>query len=93
MKLGTIFLVITEIWMLDSLFNSFLKNYLRIFCSSFPPRKITERSINNSWITPGIKISCRCKKCLYLLTRDSDDTNLKNCYKQYCKTLSKKVYV
>ena len=72
----------------DTLFNSILNNYLRIFCTSFPPQKITERSINNSWITPGLRISCRSKKCLYLLTRDSDDTNLKNDYKQHCKTLT-----
>ena len=70
----------------DSLLNSFLYNYLRIFYTSFPLRKITERRIKNSWITPGIRISCRYKKCLYLLTRDSDDVNLKNYYKQYCKT-------
>jgi hypothetical protein len=44
--------------------------------------------MNNSCITPGIRISCRHKKCLYLCTRDSDDTNLKNYYKQCCKTLT-----
>jgi hypothetical protein len=72
----------------DILFNSFLNNYLRIFYTSFPPRKITERSNNNSWVTPGIRISCRCKSYLYLLTRNSDDAILKNYYKQYCKTLT-----
>jgi len=63
---------------IESLFNLFLNNYLRIFYTSFPPQKITERSINNSWITPCIRISCRGKKCRYLLTRVSDDINLKN---------------
>jgi len=72
----------------DILFNLFLNNYLRIFYISFSPRKITERSNNNSWITPGIRIYCRSKRCLYLLTRDSDDVILKNYYKQYCKTLT-----
>ena len=72
----------------DSLFNSFLNNYLRIFYTSFLPQKITERRIKNSWITPGIRISFRRRKCLYLLRRDSDDVNLKNYYKQYCKTLA-----
>ena len=72
----------------DILFNSFLNNYLRIFYTSFPPHEITERSNNNSWITPGIRISCTCKRCLYLLTRDGDDVTLKNYYKQYCKTLT-----
>jgi hypothetical protein len=71
----------------DILFNSFLNNYLRIFYTSFLLRKITERSNNKSWITLGIKISCRCKICLYLHARDSDDVILKNYYKQYCKTL------
>ena len=65
----------------DTLFNS-------LFYTSFPPRKISERSNNNTWITPGIKTSCKCKRFLYLLTKNSDDINLKNCYKQYCKTLT-----
>jgi len=58
---------------IDVLFNLFLNNYLRIFYTSFPPRKISERSNNNSWLTPGIRIACRRKRCLYLLTKDSDD--------------------
>ena len=72
----------------EILFNSFLNNYLRIFHTNFPPHKIIERSNNNSWITPGIRISCRRKRCLYLRTRDSDYIILKNYYKQYCKTLT-----
>jgi hypothetical protein len=70
----------------DILFNSFLNNYLGIFYTNFPPHKIIERSNNNSWITPVVRISCRHKRCL--LTRDSDDVILKNDYKQYCKTLT-----
>jgi hypothetical protein len=83
----------------DSLFNSFLNNYLRIFYISFPPQKITDRCNKKSWITTGIKISCNYKRYLYLLSRDSNDTNLKEYYKQYCKILTnvikeaKKVYV
>jgi len=42
---------------IDILFNLFLNNYLRIFCASFPPHKIVERSNNNSWLIPGIRIS------------------------------------
>jgi len=71
----------------DILFNSFL-DYLSLFYTSFPPRKISERSNNNSWITPGIKTSCKRKRFLYLLTKNRDDINLKNYYKQYCKTLT-----
>jgi len=72
---------------IDILFNPFLNNCLRIFYTSFPPCQITERSNNNSWITPGVRISCRRKRRLYLITRDSDDVFLRNHYKQYCKTL------
>jgi hypothetical protein len=72
----------------DTLFNSFLNDYLRLFYTSFPPRKTSERSNNNSWITPSIRTSCKRKGSLYLLTNNSDDINLKNYYKQYCKTLT-----
>jgi hypothetical protein len=39
----------------DSLFNIFLNNYLRIAYTSFPLRKIIERSKSRQWIT-GLKI-------------------------------------
>ena len=52
----------------DSLFNIFLNNYLRIFYTTFPIRKTIENSNNNSWITAGIKVSCSFKKIfIYLL--------------------------
>jgi hypothetical protein len=72
----------------DSLINTFLNNYLRIFYTSFLLRKIIERGNNNYWITTGIRISCNHKKHLYLLSRDSNDINLEKHYKQYCKMLS-----
>jgi hypothetical protein len=50
--------------------------------------KVIERSNDNSWLTPGIRISCKCKRCLCLLTKDSDYIILKNYYNQYCKTLT-----
>jgi hypothetical protein len=62
----------------DSLFNTFRDNYLMIFYTSSPLQKIIERHDNKSCITVGIKISCNRKKELYLLSRDSSDTNLKN---------------
>jgi len=72
----------------DTLCHLFHNNYLRIFYTSFPSRKIIERSNNNSWLTPDIRISCKRKRCLYLLTKVSDDDILKKYYKQYCKTLT-----
>ena len=72
----------------DTLFNLFHNNYLRIFYASFSSHKIFERSNKNSWLTAGIRISCKCKICLYLFTKDSDDVILKNYYKPYCTTLT-----
>jgi len=46
----------------DSLFNSFHNTYLRIFYTSFPNKRITKKSTNHTWITTGIKISCKHKK-------------------------------
>jgi len=82
----------------DSLFSAFLNNYLRLFYTSFPLQKIIERHDNESWITACTKISCNHKRELYLLRGDSNDTNLNNYYKQYCKILtcyqrSKNVYI
>jgi hypothetical protein len=67
----------------------FLNNYLRIFYTSFPLKKVIERVNKNHWITPGLRISCNQKKYLYLLSRDSNDANMKKHYKQYCKILAR----
>jgi hypothetical protein len=70
----------------DSLFNIFLANYLRIVYTSFPLRKIIERGKSRHWITTGIKTSCNSKRQLYLLIKVSND-NLIKYYKQYCRIL------
>jgi hypothetical protein len=46
----------------DSLFHTFLNNYLRIVYTSFPIRKIFERVKNRQWITRGIQTSCNHKR-------------------------------
>jgi len=45
----------------NTMFNSFLNIYLRIFYSSFPLKKVISRNNkdNKKWITIGIKTSCR----------------------------------
>jgi hypothetical protein len=68
----------------DTLFNIFLNNYLRIVYTSFRFRKITERGKSRQWITRGIKTSCNHKRQFYLLSKDSNDINLIKYYKQYC---------
>jgi hypothetical protein len=71
----------------DSLFNIFLNNYLRIVCTSFPLRKMIERDKSKQLITMGIKTSCKRKR-QYLLSKDSSDISLIK-YKQYCKILAR----
>jgi hypothetical protein len=39
-------------------------------------------------MTTGIKTSCKHKRELYLISRDSHDPKLKCHYKPYCKVLS-----
>jgi hypothetical protein len=73
----------------DSLFNIFLNNYLRIVYTSFPHQKITERGKIRQWITLGIKTSWNHKRQLYLITKDSKNINLIKYYKQYSKILAR----
>jgi hypothetical protein len=48
-----------------TLFNMFLNNYLRLFYTSFPLKKVSERGNKNHLITPGIRISCEHKKNIF----------------------------
>jgi hypothetical protein len=70
------------------MFNQFLNIYLKIFNSSFPLKSSKNRNYNNNWITSGIKTSCKRKRELFLLTRNSNDSAMKQHYKEYCKTLA-----
>jgi potassium voltage-gated channel Eag-related subfamily H protein 8 len=72
----------------NTLLNSFLNNYLRIFYNHFHQCKITRRYNHTPWITPGIRTSCKHKRFLYLCTKSSIDISLKKYYKQYCKILA-----
>ena len=54
----------------------------------FYQKKLHSTHKYNPWITRGIKISCQNKRILYLNCRSSNDKNLKNRYKKYCRTLS-----
>ena len=72
-------------------FNNFLNSYLRIFYSSFTRKKVRYSSQTKAWLTKGIKISCRNKRKLFQIYRNSKDRNdsaIKNYYKRYCKILA-----
>jgi hypothetical protein len=49
----------------NQIFNSFLNIFLRIYYSSFPLIQAKSKMNQNSWITPGIITSCKCKRQLY----------------------------
>jgi hypothetical protein len=70
------------------MFNSFLNTYLRIIYSSFHLIRTKSINISNSWITVGIKSSCKHKRERLLLNRNSNNTALKQYYKIYCKILT-----
>jgi len=72
----------------NSIYNSFLNTYWRMFYSSFPLRQIISKTNSNAWITTGIRTSCKLKRDLYLLCKNSYNSRLKNLYKLYCKILS-----
>jgi hypothetical protein len=72
----------------DTIFNSFLNMYLRIYNHAFPLKKCQYNSNNKPWITPGIKISSQRKRELYLLYRSTKDSKLENYYNRYCRILS-----
>ena len=71
------------------MFNFFLNTYLRIFYSCFPLMKIKNNSNTISWMTLGIKTSCKRKRELFLLNRNSNNPALKKYYKNYCRILAK----
>jgi hypothetical protein len=66
-----------------------LNIYLKIFYSCFPLIKIKTISNNTSWITLGIKTSCKRNRELFLLSRNSNNPALNKYYKTYCRILTK----
>jgi hypothetical protein len=44
---------------------------------------------SNQWIAKGVRISCRHKKFLYLMSRSSTDPRLKEYHARYCTLLRK----
>jgi ribosomal protein L33 len=74
----------------NSSFNKFLGIYLNIFEASFPIVYFNKHN-DNAWITKGIRISCKKKRSLYLLSRNSNNLEIKIHYKQYCSILRKTI--
>jgi len=75
---------------INKMFNSFLDSYLKIFYSSFPLKKvhIAKEIKNKNCITLGILNTCKHKTELFIACRKSNNLDLINHYKRYCKVLS-----
>jgi hypothetical protein len=75
---------------INNKYNSFLytRTFINIFEASFPIKYVSIGKIKNDWITQGIKISCKCKRNLYIYSRNSNDPNARAFYIKYCKILN-----
>jgi exonuclease III len=69
-------------------FNYFLNILLNHFYASFPLKK-TQANKQKSWITAGIKTSCRNKRLLYAEVKKSSNPLVNAYYKKYCKILNR----
>jgi hypothetical protein len=65
---------------IDTKFNSFLSSHLRIFSSNFSLKKTKNTVESYTWMTTGIKTSCKHRRKLYMMSRDSHDPKLKRYY-------------
>jgi hypothetical protein len=67
---------------INIMFKSFLNTFLRLFYSSFPLKEVKIKAKNNSWMSSGVRNSCKHKRDLYLLCRNSTNVTLKIHYRQ-----------
>jgi len=71
----------------NEMFKNFQNILIRSFDNSFPTKLIGRTNISNNWITKGIKISCKRKRELYLLKRNSNNPQAIRFYNKYCSIL------
>jgi hypothetical protein len=71
----------------NEMFSFFLDSYLKLFYSSFPPKRVfitkKNKKNNDNWITLWILTSSKRKRELFIACRCSNNLHLKN----YCKIL------
>ena len=75
---------------INEMFKNFQNILIRSFDNSFPLKMTGNRgnsNKNNNWISNGIKISCKRKRELYLLRRNSNNPQVIKFYNKYCLIL------
>jgi len=70
-------------------FDLFLNISVIIFESCLRMQYVTNKVSNNHQITAGIKVSCKCKKYLYITSKTTNCSKIKVYYIQYCRFLRK----
>jgi len=75
---------------INNKFNLFIDKITTSFKLCFPLRKL-QLGNKNTWITPGIKISCCTKRDLYKLTRLFPHPGIIEYFKKYSKILKKTI--
>jgi hypothetical protein len=74
----------------NSKFNLFLNTFLTIYEHNFQTvYKRYDNTNNNRCVTKGIRISCKCKRSIYVLSRRIDNHILTDYCKKYCEILWK----
>jgi hypothetical protein len=68
----------------NRMFNNLHCIVLRHFKNSFPVSYKSYRIEYNNWITKGIKTSCKRKRTLYNIYRNTNSLQVKEYYKKYC---------
>jgi hypothetical protein len=71
------------------MFNNFHCILLRHFENSFPIQYKSYKTKHNEWITKGIKISCKRKRNLYNIHKQTNNLQVKEYCKKYCAILKK----
>jgi hypothetical protein len=67
----------------------FPNTFLFVTESCFPMQYVTHNVSNNHWIAAGIKVSCKQKKYLYIISKTIKCNKIKLHYIQYCRVLQK----
>jgi hypothetical protein len=76
------------------MFNSFLFIFLRLFNTGFPNSTVKPHITKKKlWISSSIKTKCNIKRHLYMISRNSNDPNIKSYYKTYCKSLARNIII
>lgn len=74
----------------DNKFNLFHSIFIRLFENCFPVKSVNlNNKVTKTWITTGIKVSCKRKRELFEMCRNSNDLLLNIHYKRYCKILKR----